>query len=66
MFIPQGVKLGSDTGTKPVHFGGSSPFEKKSNNGTKLFVIGAIVIGVIILCIIAYFLLQSKSITPGR
>jgi hypothetical protein len=66
MFIPQGVKLGSDTGTKPVHFGGTSPFEKKSNKGAKLFLIGAIVVGVIILCIIAYFITQSKTITPGH
>ncbi|MEO6181991.1 MAG: FHA domain-containing protein [Verrucomicrobiota bacterium] len=65
MFIPQGVKLGSDTGTKPVHFGGSSPFEKKNNTGTKTFIIIAVVTAVVIFGIIAYFLLvQSKDMKP--
>ncbi len=65
MFIPQGVKLGSETGTRPVHFGGSSPFEKKSNKGTKMFIIIAAVVGVVILGIIAYFLfVQSKQMKP--
>ena len=64
MIIPQGVKLGGDTATKPVHFGGASPFEKKSDKGTKTFIIVAIVVGVIVVCIIAYFILQSKKIGP--
>jgi len=65
MFIPQGVKLGSqDTATRPVHFGGASPFEKKDNKGTKLFVIGAIVVGVIIICVIVFFAMQAKNISP--
>ncbi len=66
MFIPQGVKLGtSDTGTQPVHFGGTSPFGKKSNKGTKLFIIVAGVIGAIIICIILYFVfVQSKHMGP--
>ncbi len=68
MFVPQGVKLGADTATRPVHFGGTSPFEKKSNKGTKLFIILAIVIGAIIFAVIAYFVLvKSKNIGPtGR
>lgn len=66
MFIPQGVKLGStETGTRPVHFGGASPFEKKSDKGTKAFVVGAIVAGVIIVCVIVYFVLQAKNIGPA-
>ena len=64
MFVPQGVKLGADTATKPVHFGGASPFEKKSDKGTKLFFIAAIAIGVIIICVILYFVFQTKTITP--
>ena len=66
MIIPQGVKLGGDTGTKPVHFGGASPFEKKSDKGTKTFVIISIVVGVIIVIAIAYFVMQSKNITPAQ
>ena len=65
MFIPQGVKLGTpDTGTRPVHFGGTSPFEKKSNAGTKMFIIAAAVVGVIILLIILYFVFQTKQVAP--
>lgn len=65
LFVPQGVKLGADTATQPVHFGGSSPFEKKSDKGTKLFFIAAIVIGVIIIGVILYFVFQTKTITPA-
>lgn len=66
MIIPQGVKLGGDTGTKPVHFGGASPFERKTDKGTKTFIIISIVVGVIIVIAIAYFVLQSKNITPAQ
>ncbi|MEP6663494.1 MAG: FHA domain-containing protein [Verrucomicrobiota bacterium] len=65
MIVPQGVKLGSDTGTKPV-FGSGSPFEKKNDNGTKLFIIIAVVIGVIVIGAILYFVLQSKTINPAH
>lgn len=67
MFVPQGVKLGAaDTATRPVHFGGTSPFEKKSDKGTKLFIILAIVIGVIIFAVIGYFVLvKSRNIGPA-
>ncbi len=62
MFVPQGVKLGaSDTGTSPVHFGGTSPFGKKTDKGTKMFIIAAVVIGVIIIGVILYFVLTSTS-----
>jgi pSer/pThr/pTyr-binding forkhead associated (FHA) protein len=64
MIVPQGVKLGGDTGTKPVHFGGASPFEKKSNKGTKTFIIVAIVVGVIIIVTIFVFVMKSKNIGP--
>lgn len=66
MFVPQGVKLGAtDTATRPVHFGGASPFGKKSNKGTKLFIIAAVIIGVIILGIILYFVFQTKHMGPA-
>jgi pSer/pThr/pTyr-binding forkhead associated (FHA) protein len=66
MIIPQGVKLGEDTGTKPVHFGGASPFEKKSNKGTKTFIIVAAIVGVIIIVTILIFVLKSKTIGPAQ
>jgi len=64
MIIPQGVKVGGDTGTRPVHFGGASPFEKKSDKGTKTFIIVATIAGVIIICAIIFFVLKSKNIGP--
>ncbi len=64
MFVPQGVKLGADTATRPV-FGAGSPFEKKSDKGTKTFIVVSIVAGVIILIVIAYFLMKAGSIKPG-
>ncbi len=44
--IPQGVKLDELEGTRPINFGGTTGFEKKSNKGTKIFIIGAIVVGI--------------------
>ena len=44
--IPQGVKLDELEGTRPLNFGGTTGFEKKSNKGTKIFIIGAIVVGI--------------------
>jgi pSer/pThr/pTyr-binding forkhead associated (FHA) protein len=46
--IPQGVKLDGLEGTRNVEFSSKSGFEKKSNKGTKIFVIGAIVVGVLL------------------
>jgi predicted component of type VI protein secretion system len=53
MVIPQGVKLGQDHNTKAPFENGA--FSKKSNTGTKIFVITAIVIGVIV---VAFFVLH--------
>jgi pSer/pThr/pTyr-binding forkhead associated (FHA) protein len=67
MIVPQGVKLGGDTGTKPVHFSGESPFEKKSNKGTKTFIIVAAVAGVIVILVILYFVVfKAGSIGPTQ
>ncbi len=66
MFIPQGVKLGSDTATQPVHFGGASPFGKKSDKGSKMFLIGAIIACVVILAFIIFFVLFKTNIPTGQ
>jgi pSer/pThr/pTyr-binding forkhead associated (FHA) protein len=55
MVIPQGVKLGQDHGAKPAFQNGA--FAKKSNTGTKIFVITAIVIGVGLVVVFAFHLL---------
>lgn len=66
MVIPQGVKFGDlDAGGRPINFEKDSPFAKKSNKGTTMFVVGAIVIGVLIVLAILFFILQANKIGPG-
>ncbi|HUR46044.1 MAG TPA: FHA domain-containing protein, partial [Candidatus Saccharimonadales bacterium] len=57
--IPQGVKLNELEGTRNLDFAGKSGFEKKSNKGTKIFIIGAIVVGVLLVGILI-FLVANK------
>ena len=55
----KGVKLNElDQTGKTVTFDKSSAFTKKSDKGAKMFVIGAIVVGVIILGLIAFLIMQ--------
>jgi pSer/pThr/pTyr-binding forkhead associated (FHA) protein len=62
MVIPQGVKLGQDTSTKIVPFtDAKSGFAKKSNNGTKIFVIVAVVVGIAIIAVIVDLLMRSRT-----
>jgi pSer/pThr/pTyr-binding forkhead associated (FHA) protein len=64
MVIPQGVKRTElDHGTRSVAFDKNSPFSKKSNTGTKLFIAVAVIVVVGILVAIAYAIksLQSGS-----
>ena len=61
MVIPQGVKLGdADQGAKSVTFDKSSPFAKKSNTGTKVFIALAIVGGIAIAGAIVYAIMNVK------
>lgn len=68
MVIPQGVKLGdADQGAKSVAFDKSSPFSKKSNNGTKIFIALAIILGIGIIGVIIYVITQVGSgSAPGQ
>lgn len=60
--IPQGVSLSSvDQGTKTMTFDKNSPFAKKSNRGTKMFIIGVIVIGVALFGFILYLVLVGSK-----
>lgn len=54
MVIPQGVKLGQEPQTKSVAFD-KGAFAKKSNTGTKVFVIVAAALGVILIGVVLYF-----------
>jgi len=58
--IPQGVKLNELEGTRNLDFAGKSGFEKKSNKGTKIFIIGAVVVGVLLLGALLVLLLNNK------
>jgi pSer/pThr/pTyr-binding forkhead associated (FHA) protein len=55
----KGVKLETGQGQAPS-FGKDSPFAKKSNQGTKVFIICAVVLAVAIVVVIAYSLTQVK------
>ena len=55
----KGVKLNElDQTGRTVTFDKGSPFAKKSDKGTKMFVIGAIVAGVAILALIAWLIMS--------
>jgi pSer/pThr/pTyr-binding forkhead associated (FHA) protein len=56
MVVPQGVQLGQDTQTKAGAFD-KGAFGKKSKTGTKVFIIVAAVLGVILIGVILYFAL---------
>jgi pSer/pThr/pTyr-binding forkhead associated (FHA) protein len=55
MVIPQGVKMNQlEPGAKSATFTKDSPFAKKSNKGTKIFVAAAIVVGLVIVGLIVW------------
>ncbi len=54
--IPQGVKLDELEGARPLNFDSKSGFERKSNRGTRIFIVGAIVIGVALLVLLVVIL----------
>jgi len=54
MVIPQGVKLGGEQPTKAVAFD-KGAFAKKSNTGTKVFIIVAAGLGLILIAVILFF-----------
>jgi predicted component of type VI protein secretion system len=62
MVIPQGVKLGQDPQTKAVAFD-KGAFAKKSNTGTKIFIIVAAVLGAILIAVILFFALRTGSMS---
>jgi pSer/pThr/pTyr-binding forkhead associated (FHA) protein len=56
----QGVRFDSDQGTKPVAFTKDSPFAKKSNKGTKVFIAVAVVLAVVVVGLIVWSFSQVK------
>lgn len=57
--IPQGVKLDGLEGTRSVEFSGKSGFEKKSDKGTKIFIIGAVVVGVLLVGLLIFLVVNK-------
>jgi pSer/pThr/pTyr-binding forkhead associated (FHA) protein len=56
--IPQGVKLDELQGTGgPPQLGSTTGFEKKTNRGNKIFVAVAVLVGIVLLCALAYVVL---------
>jgi pSer/pThr/pTyr-binding forkhead associated (FHA) protein len=63
MVIPRGVSLNDleQSGVRPSGFDTNASFSKKSNKTNKYFLIGGIVVGVIILGLIVYALMQAGA-----
>lgn len=61
--VAKGVKMDDLGTTQPASFSKDSPFAKKSNNGTKLFIAGAIVLGVVIIGLIIWAIMQTGNVT---
>jgi hypothetical protein len=60
--VPRGVQLNElDQGAKAANFNANPAFSKKSNTGTVVFIVAAIVIGVAIISIVVYTIWQSHS-----
>ena len=61
--IPKGVKLDDLVGTQPLDFS-KTGFEKKSNKATKVFIVAAVVIGLVLIGLLIWVLMRS-SIPSG-
>ena len=57
--IPQGVKLDELEGSRPLDFAAKSGFERKSNRGTRIFIVAAIVIGLVLVLGLIFVLIRS-------
>src|SRR2546422_8236201 len=59
--IPQGVKLDELEGARPLNFDKKTGFERKSNRGTKIFIVAAIVTALALLAALAFILMRSSA-----
>src|SRR5258706_1454172 len=57
--IPQGVKLDEMEGSRPLDFAKKSGFERKSNRTTRIFVILAVVVAVLLLVALGFIIIKS-------
>ena len=59
--IPQGIKLDELEGSRPLDFESKAGFERKSNRGTKIFIVGAVVIGIALVGLLIFIILSKGS-----
>jgi pSer/pThr/pTyr-binding forkhead associated (FHA) protein len=57
---PRGVKLNDLDPTAKAKFDASKAFPKKTNKWTKIFIIGAVVLGLMILALLAFILFSAS------
>ncbi len=62
--MAKGVKIDDLGTTQPATFSKDSPFAKKSNSGTKLFIASMVVLFLVIIGLVVYAIMQSNSIAP--
>jgi len=59
--IPQGVKLDELEAARPLTFDKKTGFERKSDRGTKIFVVAAIIIAVALVAALVFILMRSGA-----
>lgn len=59
--IPQGIKLDELEGSRPLNFDPKTGFERKSDRGTKFFVVAAVIIGVALVGLLIFILMRSGT-----
>jgi pSer/pThr/pTyr-binding forkhead associated (FHA) protein len=59
--IPQGVKLDELEHARPLDFTSKAGFERKSNRGTRIFIVAAIVIGVVLVLGLIFVLVRGSA-----
>jgi len=56
--IPQGIKLDELEGSRPLVFDSKAGFERKSNRGTRIFIIAAALVGVALVVVLILVLMR--------
>lgn len=62
--IPKGVKLDELVGTQPLDVS-KTGFEKKSNKATRWFIVGAVVVGLVLIALLVYVLIVKPPGATG-
>jgi hypothetical protein len=58
--IPQGIKLDELEGSRPLVFDSKAGFERKTNRGTRIFIIAAALVGVALVVVLILVLMRSS------